>query len=270
MGHKSSYEIEMIRADGDKRSVRVIAAPNYDISGAIIGSVGIFEDITEQKVNEVIRAKQEQEINLYSSLLRHDLRNDLGLVISYIEVIQMLLEDPDDEVVGFLNSALASTERMTNLLKYLGQPQELVEVDIVEYLQVVANEAQEAEKTIRITVKYSHKSEPTKIITGSFLSLVFMNLFRNSAQHAGENPKIDVYVTRTDDWVEIQVTDNGPGIPEEFKDNLFSRGTSTKGELGGLGLHLSRQIIHGVGGTIELDKDAKSATFIIRLPLIER
>jgi PAS domain S-box-containing protein len=115
-GVKSTYEIEMIRLDGANRNVKVSAAPNYDSQGRVIGSVGVFEDITEDKRNEAIRIQQESEIDLYGSLLRHDLRNDLGLILSYIEGVQMLVQSADEEVLSFLNSAIASVERMANLL----------------------------------------------------------------------------------------------------------------------------------------------------------
>jgi len=265
-GVKSTYEVEMIRTDGVKRDIRVFAAPNFDASGEVIGSVGIFQDISKQKQNEAIRAQQEQEINLYGSLLRHDLRNDLGLILSYIEAIQMMLDDPDQEIMSFMNSALASIERMANLLKNLGKPQDVREVDIVEFIQEIANEAQEAEKDLTIAIGYSNDTSPIKIAAGSLFALVFMNLFRNSAQHAGEKPVIDVSVAKKSDRINITVSDNGPGVPEQFRKRLFSRGTSSKGEAGGLGLYLCRQIVEGTGGTINLIPDAEGATFIIDIP----
>lgn len=266
-GKHSAYNIDMIRSDGEERLVRIVAAPNYNSEGKTIGSVGIFEDITEQKANEVVRARQEQEINLYGSLLRHDLRNDLGLILSYIEAVQMLLKDPDEEIISFMESALASIERMANLLKNFGRPQNVKEVDIVEFISEISEETQEAEKNLKISVDYATDTKPIRITTGSLLALVFMNLFRNSAQHAGPNPIIAVKVSRSNQKMEIIVSDNGPGVPEEFQARLFSRGTSSKGEAGGLGLYLCRQIIEGTGGSIKLDSGAPGATFKLQLPL---
>ena len=266
-GVKSTYDVEMIRTDGAKRDVRVFAAPNYDKSGRISGSVGIFEDITDQIQNETIRAQQEREIDLYGSLLRHDLRNDLGLILSYMEAVQMLVDSPDDDINSFLNSGIATVERMANLLTNFGRPQDVREVDVVEFIREIADEAQEAEKNLHINASYEEKTKPTTLMAGSLLALVFMNLFRNSAQHAGESPMIDVQVARSEGQLDITVSDNGPGVPEEFQDKLFARGTSSKGEAGGLGLHLCKQIIERIGGSIELDKDAKGATFQLELPV---
>ncbi|MHA1863748.1 MAG: PAS domain S-box protein [Candidatus Thorarchaeota archaeon] len=148
----------------------------YESEGEVFAS-GVFTDISNQKKSESIRAQQESEIDLYESLLRHDLRNDLGLILSYIEATQMITESPDDEVKGFLNSALATIERMTNFLKSFGRPQDVREVDVVDYIREIAKEAIDSEKGIQIKVTYEKETTPTRITAGGFLALVFTNLF---------------------------------------------------------------------------------------------
>ncbi len=225
------------------------------------------ELVVSEKRNEAIRLQHGKEIDLYDSIIRHDLTNDLGLILSYIEAVQMMLGSPDEEVASFLISALATIERMTNLLKSFGRPQEVREVDIVEFIKAIADEAQEAEKNLQISVRYKKGVKDIRIAAGGLLALVFMNLFRNAAQHAGESPMVEVQVSKIESLIEIIMADNGPGVPKEFQKKLFARGISSKGEAGGLGLHLSRQIIERTGGSIELIKSTKGATFQIRLPV---
>ena len=116
----------------------------------------IITDISEEKRaqkelvaseirNEAIRLQHVKEIDLIDSIIRHDLTNDLGLILSYIEAVQMMLGSPGEEVAGFLISALATIERMNSLIKSFGRPQEVREVDVVEFIKVIAVEAQEAE-----------------------------------------------------------------------------------------------------------------------------
>ncbi len=267
LGAKSNYEVDMIRGDDVRRRIKISAAPNLDGFENVIGSVGVFEDITEQIRNEAIQIQQEQEINLYSSLLRHDMINDLGLILSYIEAVQMLMESPDDELVSFLNSALATVERMSNLLKSFGRPQEVRVVDIVEFIKEIADEAQEAEKELKVSIMYKKGSKDIRITAGGLVSLVFMNLFRNAAQHGGETPEVEVLVSKKQNQIEIMVSDNGPGIPKKYHKKLFTRGLSSKGEAGGLGLHLCKQIVEQTGGSIKHQKAKEGATFQILLPL---
>ncbi|MHA1137287.1 MAG: PAS domain S-box protein [Candidatus Thorarchaeota archaeon] len=268
-GIKSIYIVGMTRRDGFQRSIKISAAPDFDVSGSIIGSVGIYEDITEQKRKEIIRLQQEREIELYSNLMRHDFANDLGLIFSYIETIQMLLQSPDEEIQSFLNSALATVDRMVTLLKNFGRLQKIREVDIVDFITEISEEAQAAENNLGISVSYKKGVNPIRTTAGGLISLVFMNLFRNAAQHAGDSPKVEVQVSKNQNQIEIIVSDNGPGVPEEFQDKLFRKGTSSKGERGGVGLQLCRQIIRQKGGSIELLKEKKGATFRIVLPINE-
>jgi signal transduction histidine kinase len=103
-------------------------------------------------------------------------------------------------------------------------------------------------------------------MAGSLLALVFMNLFRNATQHAGDKPQIEIRVSEDEEELNIIVSDNGPGVPEELQNRLFARGTSSKGEAGGLGLYLCKQIMERTGGSIELLKDTKGAAFHLTIP----
>ena len=237
----------------------------------------IITDVSEEKRaqeelvaseirNEAIRLQHMKEIELYDSIIRHDLTNDLGLILSYIEAVQMMLSNPDEEVASFLISALATIERMTNVIRSFGRPQEVRDVDIVEFIRVICDEAQEAEKGLQVSVTYAKGVKDLRIAAGGLLGLVFMNLFRNAAQHAGNSPKVEVLVSKNQNQIEIIVSDNGPGVPKKFQKKLFTRGVSSKGEAGGLGLYLSKQIIERIGGSIELMKNTKGTTFRITLP----
>jgi len=75
-----------------------------------------------------------------------------------------------------------------------------------------------------------------------------------------------VRVSENQDLIDLVVSDNDSGVPEEFQDSFFRRGTSSKGKAGGLGLHLCRQIIERTGGSIELQKKERGATFLLKLP----
>jgi len=78
---------------------------------------------------------------------------------------------------------------------------------------------------------------------------------------------IDVRVHKSEGLLNITVSDDGPGVPEEMQKRIFNRGTSSKGEAGGLGLYLCKQIIERTGGSIRLVNNTKGATFRITLPI---
>ena len=269
-GITSTYELTINRKDGEKRSIRVSAAPTYNNEGELTGSVGIFEDITQIKHNELLRFEQEKEIELYGKLLRHDIRNDLGLIMSYAEAIQLLEGQMSQEANNFLESTLKTINRISVLLTGFGRPQELRHEDISDFIRDIAIEAEQTEVGMGIRVHEEGDGRP-KVLVSSLLALVFMNLFRNAAQHAGIKPAVDVLISHNDNEVEITVTDNGPGVPIDIRDEIFVRGISSKEEGGGLGLYLCKEIIESRNGSIELcpQKKNEGASFRITLPLVE-
>ncbi|MCR5871530.1 ATP-binding protein [Sphingomonas sp. J344] len=84
---------------------------------------------------------------------------------------------------------------------------------------------------------------------------VMVNLLRNSfeaCEEAGREARIDIVARRSGDHlVEIEVSDNGAGLPEGFAERLGQRFSSTKGETGlGIGLNISKRIVEAHGGTL--------------------
>ncbi|HOI28089.1 MAG TPA: HAMP domain-containing sensor histidine kinase, partial [Paludibacteraceae bacterium] len=105
---------------------------------------------------------------------------------------------------------------------------------------------------------------------GKQMLQVFNNLFRNAIQAIPENRqgKINVSCLEENDCVLIKVQDNGSGVPEQNKENLFLPNFTTKTSGMGLGLAIVKNIINSVNGTIWFDSVAGvGSTFYIKLPL---
>jgi signal transduction histidine kinase len=104
---------------------------------------------------------------------------------------------------------------------------------------------------------------------------VLVNLLTNANEYCPEGAGIEVKAHRTDAEVEIDVIDNGPGIPEQQLEHIFER--FTRGDAGetqrvggtGLGLAISKSLIELHGGTLAAESTQGSgSTFRIRLPVI--
>jgi signal transduction histidine kinase len=112
------------------------------------------------------------------------------------------------------------------------------------------------------------------------MSRVFLNIIGNGIYAmqkreaegggAGYRPELKVSTRDLGEWIEARVRDNGPGIPDDVRDKVFSPFFTTKpaGEGTGLGLSLSYDIVvQQHGGQLEVDSEPASFTeFIIRLP----
>ncbi|MHA2602339.1 MAG: sensor histidine kinase [Candidatus Thorarchaeota archaeon SMTZ1-83] len=223
----------------------------------------------ERKEMEQTRARQTRELELYASLLRHDLRNDVGVLLGNVDAIRMLASDRDEIVEELLVSTEAVCDRMLSLLKAFGLSVKMAEGNIVSLVRRVSKQAEEASMNLSVVIEVDDDAEELTVPESVLLPTVFDNLLRNAATHAGENPTVNIRISREGDQVRLIVSDDGPGVPEEIRDALFRRGGSTRVG-GGLGLYLSREIVEAMGGSIELEPSQPrcGATFSILLPLL--
>jgi len=102
------------------------------------------------------------------------------------------------------------------------------------------------------------------------ISRVFINLFKNAIQSVDKNitPQIEITLAVSDAWNEIQIKDNGKGIPLEMRDKLFRPNFTTKTSGMGLGLAIVKNIIESAGGSINYKTENNIGTiFIVKLPV---
>jgi len=97
---------------------------------------------------------------------------------------------------------------------------------------------------------------------------VFLNLIRNAVEALGEKPgKITVHLSEQDEWSLLEILDNGCGIPEHLRDQIFRPLRSTKAQGLGLGLAICKQLVEANGGTITFESQAGYGTrFCIHIP----
>jgi signal transduction histidine kinase len=224
----------------------------------------------EQDLQQLNRKLQDrlEELEIYTSLLRHDIRNDLQVIIGDIESARMLMIDNGSEYHSMLESALSAAERMDNLTKAFRKIQEQNNEPIFILLERVAKQAETANRGLRISIYTNNGFENVKTRGGRLLPMVFENIFRNAAEYAGETPEVDVFLSRQEGLVVIDIIDNGPGIPSDIKSHIFEKGVSTTGS--GLGLYLAKNILEAANGTISLlhSRESQGAAFRITLPVV--
>jgi PAS domain S-box-containing protein len=261
------HEYPFIAKDGSRVWGEVSSKQVYR-DGKIIALYSLVRDIHDRKLAEIELKNTNRDLELYASLLRHDLGNDLQVIFSTTEVAQMMIPE-DSELTEFIEATRAAADRMTRLLGIFGRPDKEAEKEIVALVQRVAKEAMQTHKQLTVRVKAPQKLSGVRVTGGRLLPIVFVNLFRNAAQHAGDRPKVDVKVAQKGPQIRIDVVDNGPGVPKKLRAKLFERGTTANG--GGLGLNLIKRVLEAYGGSIELlEKRAKQgAAFRILLPVEE-
>lgn len=244
--------------------------PNEDIFTSILGIgfgisvIGFYFWMKHNWEQEKQREQQHKIIELYTSLMSHDAGNDLQAILGYIEAALMIPEGCSPKTLELLEAAEAAALRMTSLIKAFKPEVSDSDNQLISILRLSSHQAVKAHIGLTIDIEADDEVEGIEVVGGSILQMAFSNLFRNSAEYAGNNPIVNIKVVRDSENAIITVSDNGPGVKEELRSNLFNRGGSRDGH--GFGLYLTRQIVAACGGTIELVDTEMGATFRIVLP----
>jgi signal transduction histidine kinase len=208
-----------------------------------------------------------RELEIYTSLLRHDLGNDIQMVLGGIELSQMTSSD-EKKQAAFLESALAAAERMRSLIQMFSLSESELDADILSVLETISKRASIAFKGMKIDIVATEEVKKDPPHYGRLTAIAFENLFRNCFQHAGERPHVSIDLSTNDTGLKIMFRDDGPGIDESVKSRLFERGVSTGKKGKGLGLYLAKTIIESEDGSIEYVSDSKKGCcFRISLPI---
>jgi signal transduction histidine kinase len=167
-----------------------------------------------------------------------------------------------------------STARISDLVKaikeysYMDQAS-MQEVDIAKSLDTTLTIMHHKLKR-SITVTRDYDPELPKVLAyGSELNQVWTNLIDNAADVMKEGGKLGVRAARDNDYVLVEITDSGPGIPEEIQSRIFEPFFTTKGvgEGTGLGLDIAYRIIRKIKGLITVKSVPGDTRFEVRIPI---
>jgi signal transduction histidine kinase len=220
-----------------------------------------------EKFNHELDAKN-RELNIYTSLLTHDIGNDLQICVLNTEITSDLLVTDPTSARNHILTALTVGQRMSALLKVFSDPQITMRSDIVSLIERIAEQTQITHGNLEVVVTADEQCRSYGIVS-RLLPMVFANLFRNSATHAGKTPTVEVSITMNENIALIAVNDDGPGVDPSIRDSLFEKGvTGTKSAGTGMGLYLIKQILETHNGTISLldEDECDGCGFRITLP----
>jgi signal transduction histidine kinase len=110
---------------------------------------------------------------------------------------------------------------------------------------------------------------PKVMASGSELNQVWTNLIDNAADAMNGNGRLGIRVVRENDFILVEIADNGPGIPPEVKSRIFDPFFTTKGvgEGTGLGLDVVSRIMKNVRGQINVTSVPGDTRFQVRIPM---
>ncbi len=215
-----------------------------------------------------------------SAAVAHEVNNPLGTVLLYSHMLLKQMQDRDpgrEDVQMIVSEASRCKEIIRGLLDFARQsrvskePTELAEV-IDEVMSIMSPKADAAGINLASEVE---DGVPNMLIDKTQIRQMFVNLVQNGidATAPGGEVKISAHLSDRGDAVDIEVSDNGCGIPEENLEELFTPFFTTKevGKGTGLGLAIAYGIVKMHSGDISAQsEEGKGSTFCIRLPLTQQ
>jgi two-component system, OmpR family, sensor histidine kinase VicK len=219
-----------------------------------------------------------QEKDRILRTVAHDLRNPIGGIVSLTNIMLhdeyneeqkqliSLVNDTSRNSLELINEILEATNNSNGKLN-----KELVDINALVNNSVEILNFKAAEKDQKIITELLEETEKV-LISREKIWRVISNLVSNAIKFSPNNSTIRVKITNEKNKIQISVADNGIGIPDDIKDEVFNMFTNatrlgTAGEKSfGLGLSICQQIIENHNGKIWFESDvAKGTTFYISL-----
>jgi len=205
--------------------------------------------------------------------VRHDIRNDLQLVLAYADTLAEYVDADGKAYVEQVLTAARDAVEITETARDVTQVMLQSDADRypVNLQQILEAEVDNVRSSHERAVVYIEGTIPdVDVLADEMLESLFRNLLKNAIRHNDkEIPSVTVTTMRADTHVRIRITDNGPGIRDAHKEQIFKEGEKGLDSDGtGLGLHLVKTLVTRYGGRVWVeDNDPDGSIFVVELPV---
>ncbi len=288
-GKLKSYQVDVLNKNGELVPINLNAAIIYD-QGREMATIGFFHDLREKLQMEkelektqlqLLQAEKRSSLGKLAAGVAHQLNNPLGGITLFTKLI---LEEYDlkeegikEDLHRILKDAQRCRDTVKELLEFTRQTRHLMRPhDINKAIDrtLFLLEDQTLFHNIKIEKDLS-PSLPLVPADIQQLNHLLMNIILNAAQAMAGRGKLTVKSYRLSNGkrVCIEISDTGPGIPNDILPHIFDPFFTTKeeGQGTGLGLSLAYNIVENHGGNVSAGNNPeKGATFIIELPVARK
>jgi signal transduction histidine kinase len=235
---------------GVTRYYNVSSTP-FSADNARTGRTIILTDITHREQYRRKLERQNEQLERFAGIVSHDLRNPLSVAEGWTE---LAIEEDDTDV---LTNVVDAHDRMNEIIEeILALAREGTSIDEVEdvALGTVARRSWEmvssgdASLAVEMSGDLPLEADPER------LQQLFENLFRNALEHGGSG--VTVTVGDLPDGTGFFVGDDGVGIPEDDREEVFTPGYTTAEHGTGFGLSIVQEIVEAHGWTIRVSESA--------------
>ena len=276
LSHKSIIERrELIYTTPSGRRIwlGLTLSPLKDGSGTIIGQILVFTDLTHLKAIESQMQLRDKLSSLgeISAGIAHEMRNPMAVIAGYTKLLSKKADNSLKSTVDAISKEIVVMDRIISDFLSFAKPPELAisEVDIKPLLETCFNSVAGERNDIVHNIQIGGQA----IIKGDevLLRQAFINLIQNAAEAMPQGGTLTIKASASKgpggDFLDLNFSDTGHGIPENIKNKIYLPFFTTKEKGTGLGLAIVHKIIVSHGGSISVDSGDKGTTFKIKLPL---
>ena len=239
---------------------------------AMVDSLRASRRELARSYEEMARNRTLAEVGRLSLLIAHEIKNPLGIIKGAIDILRKEEVPPEirAEMISYIEEELSRIDNLVKSFLTFARPKKLrfERIDLRQVIEMAARKLSLGEKApafhLEIEEDLPFRGDP------QWLEQVFFNLFTNAFEAGAKN--IRVRARRDGDGLVVEIRDDGPGIPEEKREEVFKPFYTEKTRGGmGLGLAIVEQIVRLHGGEISLENHPEGgALFRIRFPVEEQ
>ncbi|WP_276272031.1 sensor histidine kinase [Haloarcula litorea] len=224
----------------------------------------------KQLDTEIQLAHQRDSLELLTQMMSHDIRNDLQVVTAVTELLADAVDDEHAEYVRKIHTNAASAVELTNSARDLAETMRRPEreTEPVGLADALERQIEELQHTHDVRATVEGTLPRVTVAADDLLDSVFRNLLKNAVEHnKNDDPSVVVSASADDETATVRVADDGPGVPDDRKREVFGRGERGLESHGtGIGLYLVQTLVDQYGGDVWIeDNEPTGAVFVVEL-----
>jgi PAS domain S-box-containing protein len=265
--------------DGKWRWVEGHANPEALPDGSVLWHGYIFDIHERQMVDEMK--------NQFISTVSHELRTPLTSISGSLDLLLGGTTGPlSEKTTKMLEIAKRNSEHLKHLIGDLldieklvsgNMPIEATKQNALTVVEEALEEMQPMARRYGVAVESGNPDQAFyALVDRSRLSQAINNLVSNAIKFSPDRGLVNVSIKQLDQHIRIEVKDEGPGVPESFRDRIFQKfaqanASSSRSKEGtGLGLAITRELMHAMGGEVGFEsEEGHGACFWLSLPLAD-
>ena len=276
----SVYKFHLLTRSNRHLVLNASVAPLLGKDGARLGRLILLDDITQRArlEDQMLQTEKLTSLGLLAAGVAHEVNTPLAVISNYIQMLakQIPADDPRQKTIErIVKQTFRASEIVNNLLNFSRTGgRESAEIDLNAVLDETLTLVQHPLKTAQVGVVRAYTENLPPIIgSQTRLQQVFLNLLLNARDAMPSGGMVEIRTMANNGSVEIEITDNGAGIPAENLHRIFDPFFTTKasGRGTGLGLSVSYGIIKEHAGKVDVrSTPGKGTSFHLAFPVAKK